>query len=608
MTEQKVKKRGWVKNAAIIFLAVMLVLTFFSNTIMNRSLPEVAEQMTQSGTISAKIRGTGTVTANESYEVKTEQTREVLSVPVKVGDKVVVGDTLLLFGDAKSTELETAQKEYDGLLLEYQGLVIDATGSGNYSSELRKIQNAQDALAKAKADRDANVISDAELATAKANASRAANAYDIQQLKVTALQNQLGNMTAPSDNSAAYAAIQAVQAQITAKNNEIASLMLVYGDAYNDLIAYATAWRGSDTTKTVEVYTEALYKYLLSGNTSLPYAGAPAITDSEISSMTTAYSKIKTAKDELAALNADLAEKQKDINYGDSNYNTIKNQLTEANNTLSSLATVKQNFSDVYTDMQAKKTAYDSAVAAVNSSQETLEGLIDTLATKKKTDQKAQLTIDAKKKEIALKKEAIAKLQSGGEGATVTSNVNGIIASINVTAGNTTAADTALMTIEVPDRGYGINISVTSEQSKKVQLGDMGNIDYYYGSDLTATLTAIKPDPQSQGTKKLLCFKLQGEVDSGTQLSVSIGERGGSYETIVPNSAVRSDNNGSFVLLVVSKNGPLGNRYIAERVDVKVLATDDLNSAVSGGLSQGDFVITTSSKPVESGMQVRLPD
>ena len=38
------KNREWVKNAAIVFLAVLLVLTFFSNTIMNRSLPEVATQ------------------------------------------------------------------------------------------------------------------------------------------------------------------------------------------------------------------------------------------------------------------------------------------------------------------------------------------------------------------------------------------------------------------------------------------------------------------------------------------------------------------------------------------------------------------------------------
>ena len=87
----------------------MLVLTFFSNTIMNHSLPEVAAQYVQSGTINAKIRGSGTIAANESYEVKTEQAREVLSVPVKVGDKVNAGDTLVLFTEAQSDAMKQAQ-------------------------------------------------------------------------------------------------------------------------------------------------------------------------------------------------------------------------------------------------------------------------------------------------------------------------------------------------------------------------------------------------------------------------------------------------------------------------------------------------------------------
>ena len=75
----------------------------------------------------------------------------------------------------------------------------------------------------------------------------------------------------------------------------------------------------------------------------------------------------------------------------------------------------------------------------------------------------------------------------------------------------------------------------------------------------------------------------------------------------MPNSAVRSDSNGSFVLAVVVKSSPLGNRYTATRVDVKVLASDDTMSAVSG-LSQGDFVITTSTKPIEAGTLVRLAE
>ena len=100
MTEQRVKNRGWVKNVAIIFLAVMLVLTFFSNTIMNASLPEAAVQYVQSGSITTQIRGTGTITAKEVYEVKTTTSRKVQSVLVTKDQEVKVGDVLeLRFGE-----------------------------------------------------------------------------------------------------------------------------------------------------------------------------------------------------------------------------------------------------------------------------------------------------------------------------------------------------------------------------------------------------------------------------------------------------------------------------------------------------------------------------
>ena len=70
MNEKDTKKRReWVKNAAIIFLTIMLLLTFFSNTIMNYSLPEVATQYVQKGTITTKVRGTGNVEATDPYNV-----------------------------------------------------------------------------------------------------------------------------------------------------------------------------------------------------------------------------------------------------------------------------------------------------------------------------------------------------------------------------------------------------------------------------------------------------------------------------------------------------------------------------------------------------------
>ena len=59
--QEKKSRKEWIKTIAIIFLSVMLVLTFFANTIRNYSLPEVATQYVGPDTLSTKIRGSGTV-------------------------------------------------------------------------------------------------------------------------------------------------------------------------------------------------------------------------------------------------------------------------------------------------------------------------------------------------------------------------------------------------------------------------------------------------------------------------------------------------------------------------------------------------------------------
>ena len=156
MNENGKSKREWVKTAAIIFLSVMLVLTFFSQTIMNYSLPEVATQYVQSGTITAKIRGTGVVESGDPYEVKVTESRKVSSVAVKVGDQVQKGDVLLYLEDAESEELktarealETAQKDYDMALLTaaIESSDIYSANQGVSTETLRqRITNAQRAV------------------------------------------------------------------------------------------------------------------------------------------------------------------------------------------------------------------------------------------------------------------------------------------------------------------------------------------------------------------------------------------------------------------------------------------------------------------------------
>ena len=127
---------------------------------------------------------------------------------------------------------------------------------------------------------------------------------------------------------------------------------------------------------------------------------------------------------------------------------------------------------------------------------------------------------------------------------------------------------------------------------------------------MNAVLTGIRTDKENPSTGKILVFNVTGDdVESGMQVNITLAQQSANYEMVVPNSAIREDNNGNFVLIIEMKSTPLGSRYIAKRIDVKILATDDTSSAISGGLSQwGDAVITTSTKPIEPGQQVRIAD
>ena len=140
-------RRGWVKNAIIIFLIIMLILTFFSNTIMNYSLPEVAAQYTQSGSITSKIRTNATVKANSTHKITIDESRNVLSVAVKEGQDVKAGDVLFYLEDAESTQLKTARETLASLEKQYKLKQLES-GVDYYSDELA-ISQKRDELDKA---------------------------------------------------------------------------------------------------------------------------------------------------------------------------------------------------------------------------------------------------------------------------------------------------------------------------------------------------------------------------------------------------------------------------------------------------------------------------
>ena len=97
--EKGARKREIIKNIAIIFLSIMLVLTFFSNTIMNFSLPQVSTELVSSGTIKTQVRGQGVVETVDPYNLTVKETRTIKAVHVKEGDEVKLTKVTSMMGN-----------------------------------------------------------------------------------------------------------------------------------------------------------------------------------------------------------------------------------------------------------------------------------------------------------------------------------------------------------------------------------------------------------------------------------------------------------------------------------------------------------------------------
>lgn len=540
----KPKNREWVKNAAIIFLLILLILTFFSNTILNRTLPQVGTQMVESGSITAQVRGSGTVIANGSHKVKATETREIRAVMVKVGQEVNAGDVLFVLGAGDSDELEAAQETLRQLQVSYQRSALNVP-TYDYTADERKIAQAKETLEAAKA----------------------------------AEQTALDNMT----NNGGATEAEVKQAQADLKNAQ----------ALYDQLSESAAAQKQAAQDRVDTALKNLNDLL----NQQPPAATPDPANPDASPAPTEESEaVKAARKELA------------------DAQTALNALTfpELEAAKSNVDRCQERLDKLTSASGAAGTAYEEAKAARKAAEDALFELEHALETKKAEDNKNQqlsyIDLSDIGVQIANQQKKIREL-SGGEENEITANVSGTVQSVECTSGDTKMKDDILCTIEVPDMGYTLSFSVTNEQARRLKPGDSATIsNYYWGREITATLTSIATDPKNPQNNKLLTFDLEGDVSAGGELTVSVGSKSAGYETIVPNSSIRSDSNGSFVLVIEAKSSPLGNRYIARRVDVEVLAADDSNSAVTGALEYGDYVVTTSNAPVKSGEQVRMAD
>ena len=579
----------------------------------------------------------------------------------KQGDQVEKDQVIYYLENKESDELKKAEDELEELELSYmKGLfggtvspeIINKVASGrtdsfaSYQAMVTDIQNRLEA-AEARVKECQNVLDNLNLqSTVNTNNATVSTAAD-----------ELAKIQATADLASAQAAFNAykerrvaeVSAQIAEVKKQVEDLRELVSKA--ETLAEGNPGTGgsipSDTSikplrdKVEETRTVLYEKIANLGGAGLGSFASPGeveewkknldwntLTKAEqiaLENYNVAYSENKIANDRLnEAINSlsGYSAYQASLSQREAELNALENKLAEINaitvnsnedvkNATNRLAQAEKNINEITSANKETSVSYQNQIAnaeaALKNAQAVYE-LLKTEQTELAADITAELDLSKINKDIAEKKEEIARLKESSMGTAITAPVAGTITSLAYVAGETTKPEEAAAVIQVEGKGYTLKISVTNEQAKKVQVGDTAELqNAWYYDDVQAILSSIKPDPDNPGQKKLLEFEVTGSsIQAGQALNISVGQRSSEYELVVPNSAVREDNNGKFILIVESKSGPLSNRYIATRVDVEVLASDDNNTAISAGLYGYEYVITTSTKPVEAGKQVRL--
>lgn len=508
------KKKDWTKNAIIVFLTIILLLTLFSNTITNYSLPQVSTGQVTSGSITEVVRGTGTVEASDPYKLNAEETRVIDSVLVAQGDHVELGDPIILLSDIESKELQQAEKELADL-------------EEKYYEEMFTAGVTAETIAKARS----------------------------------------GN----------YDSLAELQAKVKDVEDRISAARELVNNYQN------------------EVYVYKIIQSIQDKNIDLSKFG-----EEELKALVQAEVETMNAENSFVSSYSESTEADKD---------RVKWLVYEAQKKLAEI-TAAATIADY--EAQAEKlktkTAVDNAQTLLDTAKANLDDLVKEQDALMK-DIGIQIKLQSYAEEIVKKQEEVQKLQAKSTGATITAPVSGTIQSLSKVAGESIEAGKEICTIIPDGKDMTVKIQVSKEQAKKVSVGAQADLaDSWYYADAVCILKAISDDPENPG-KVNLAFSVAGsDIVIGQSLTLSVGSTTKKCDFIVPKSAIKSDNSGKYVYVIVQKSSPLGNRYIAEKRKIEIEAEDDTKVAIKGEILQGDFVVTTSNKMIESGKQVRLSE
>ena len=545
-------RRARVIKAMIAFVALLAVLTFFSNTIMNMTIPKVMGSYASRGNLSYSNGSRGEIVVDNQTEIKGLEGRVVDEIKVTSYDTVKKGDTILTLKPIEDDETLASKKNTLKTLERTKAYEArQPKQSTDFSAYTDTINSAKTTLSEAKdtlkkVQNKKNVINSNQ------------KIIDEESVNEVSLQAAV---------DAAAKTVEDLKTQIDKVETEKAPLD-----------AKITVYKETNTPDPTE--DELL-------NNSTPYA--------------ILVNKVKEKEEEIKKLKELLAPAEARMKEAAADLAECQGKIEKAESEIASLDTLPSE--------GAAKNAVNSAQNALNSANKAYSNAKTEAGI---TADKAKDDAKDRDEEIEKLKAEIAKLEEAAKITEIKAPAAGFVYNLSVAAGDSLTAKTVVGYI-LPEehRECSVTFNFDTKVAQNIWAGQQ--LEITSGFAQSCTVISKKPDPDNPRGKMLVKCHIDGE-DSwpGEEITVNAGRGNDNYKCVVPSSAVNEDNGGQFVYAIIGSSTPLGDKYTVKRIDVTVEATDGAFSAITSAKGELDkydvMIVIRSEKPLEDGQRVRLED
>ena len=558
------RDRKWVIRAMVVFVLILALLTFFSNTIMNATIPKVTGTNAVRGNLSHTNSAQSTVVVENKTDVKGIEGREVEKVLVGDYDYVNKGDTVVVLKDIEDqTELDDLQKQ-----------LLDLKRQAEYADRMPSDPTDYTSL------REGITSASRQLEEANANLTAAKN----KSATIAAAQDAI-KKTEPT--------VVKLEAQVTSASDTVENINADISEAQSELATIETK-----------------INILVTIGTPTPTPIDPGQQDGTVDPKydpdkdTTEMDDLCRQRDELNYKIAELESQKGDAETRlatlSSQYADAKAVLDEANATIEA-ANALPSVSEAQSAVNLAQSSLTQAQRAYSNAQ-----INDGIAHDKEQDDIAD-----RNKQIEKIEKDITKLEEKMNATEIKAPASGMIYGMSLMEGDV-MTPTVIFTIIPDNPECTITFTFTTKSAESFYVGMELSADYYWLDK--CIISNIKPDPQNPRESRLVKCDLVGDYFyPGDTITVTADRSNETYDFVVPSSAVNEDNSGQFVYVIKESSSPLGDKYEVKRVSITVENTDGSLSAIkpsSDGeslLNEG-MIVTRSEKPLHDGDRVRLED